>query len=379
MPHKLSIRHILFAGILLLFAVQLMQDKFNLIKLKPLGGDVHIPEKVSIGTHGWFSGEYQEKQEIYLNETFGFRNMAIRLYNQIAFSLFNTAKANSVIIGKENYLFEDKYIDAYYGSDYIGEDSIRSRMEKMAFINDTLTKQGKTLLLVFAAGKGSYFPEYFPESHRQEKKQTNHPVYLSEALKHHIPTIDFHTYFIEHKNKSAHPLYPKYGIHWSMYGMALVADSIIRFLEHERNIDMPNIFWTQITYNYPKDFDYDIAEGMNLLFALPSEKMAYPNIQSEPDSGKTKPALLTIADSFYWGLFHSPFSQTFSHHQFWFYNKQVYSEQIPANTFSEQLNLKEQIDKHDIIMIMCTESNLPNLGWGFVENMYQLYHPETEK
>jgi hypothetical protein len=34
--------------------------------------------------------------------------------NQFAFHLFNKAKANGVIIGKENYLYEEKYINFYY-------------------------------------------------------------------------------------------------------------------------------------------------------------------------------------------------------------------------------------------------------------------------
>jgi hypothetical protein len=33
--------------------------------------------------------------------------------NQLAFSLFNKAKANGAVVGKENYLYEENYIKAY--------------------------------------------------------------------------------------------------------------------------------------------------------------------------------------------------------------------------------------------------------------------------
>ena len=65
-----------------------------------------------------------------------------------------------VVIGKENYLYEKGYIDAFFGVDFIGHDSIAISAYKLKMIQDTLAKLNKTLLIILAPGKGDFFPEY---------------------------------------------------------------------------------------------------------------------------------------------------------------------------------------------------------------------------
>ncbi|HEY9114980.1 MAG TPA: hypothetical protein VIN10_09770 [Bacteroidales bacterium] len=342
--------------------------------MKPLKGAITEPEKATFSFSGWFSGDYQEKEETYLNESFGFRSWFIRINNQIAFSLFNKAKANGVIIGKENYLYEDNYIKAYYGTDFIGKDSIEQRMQRLKFLQDTLGKLDKSLIMVFAAGKGSFYPEFFPEEKKKEKGLTNYEVYVEIAKNLHLNFIDFNDYFLKNKKTSAYPLYPQFGIHWSYYGTCLAADSMIRYIEKLRNIDMPNLYWDEIEIENAHGTDVDIADGMNTLFNPRTFKMAYPKIQFQADSGKVKPSILVIADSYYWGMYNFGISSLFSTSHFWFYNNQVYPEsfQNPINT--SQINLKEQIEQHDIIIILATEATLPGFGWGFIEDAYKFFN-----
>lgn len=368
-----TIKGFLFCIILGLLLIPIIQSKFEFVKLTPLKGAIVQPEKKYINAKDWFSGDYQLQEEKYLNETFGFRNLFIRINNQIAFSLFNKAKANGVIIGKKNYLYEENYIKAYYGADFIGVDSITHRIERLKFIQDTLSKLNKTLIVVFAAGKGSFYPEYFPKEYLREKGKTNYEYHVKLAKEFGLNYIDFNSYFIENKNKSKYPLYPQYGIHWSNYGACLAADSMIRYIEKIRDIDMPNLYWNKIETADAKESDYDIADGMNLKFKLKSFKMAYPVIQIQSDSGKIKPSAIVIADSYYWLMFGNTFSRALSDNQFWFYNKQVYPEYYKNGLETSQVNLKEEIQKHDIFIILATEATLPELGWGFIENTYDLF------
>lgn len=363
----------LFLIILFLLAIPTIQDKFNFMKLDELNGAVVQPEQKLFTMKDWFSGEYQLKEEEYLNGTFGFRNLFIRLNNQIAFSLFNKAKANGVVIGKNNYLYEEGYINAYYGTDFIGIDSITHRIERLKFLQDTLSKLNKTIIVVFAAGKGSFYPEYIPEEYIKEKSNTNYEFYINLAKKYDLNYIDFNRYFIENKNTAKYPLYPKYGIHWSYYGACLVADSMIRYIEKIRNIDMPNLYWKDIELAEARESDYDIGNGMNLLFYLPSNKMAYPDVQIQSDSGKVKPSVLVISDSFYWTMYGTSFTKALSKNHFWFYNKQVYPEFYQNGLETNQVNLKDEINNHDIIIIMGTDASLPRIGWGFIENAYDLF------
>lgn len=371
---KVKIQEGLLLLILLLLIIPYIQGKFDFVKLEPLKGAITQPEKRYFNSADWFSGEYQVQEEKYINETFGFRSLFIRINNQLAFSLFNKAKANGVIIGKQNYLYEENYIKSFYGTDFIGMDSVTHRMQRLKYIQDTLAKLNKNIILVFAAGKGSFYPEYFPEKYKIKNGITNYETHVELAQKMGLNYIDFNKYFIENKHKSKYPLYPQYGIHWSYYGMCLAADSIVRFIEKARNIDMPNLYWNDVEMADPKETDYDIADGMNILLTLKSFKMAYPHIQFQSDSGKTKPSVLVISDSFYWGMFGSGIiTKSFSDNHFWFYNKEVYPSNNQSLLETSQLNLKEEIAKHDVIIIMATEATLPGFGWGFIENTYDLF------
>jgi hypothetical protein len=98
--------------------------------------------------------------------------------------------------------------------------------------------------------------------------------------------------------------------------------------------------------------------------------MAYPQIQFESDSDKTKPSLLVIADSFYWGIYGMGWGNLFSDNHFWYYNKEIY----PENLNVENVNLQDEILKYDIILILSADANLPNLGWGFIENGYDVFY-----
>ena len=368
---KGKIKEILLIFILLVLVFPAIQKMFNIIKVEWLKGAIIKIDKKELTTYNWFSGEYQEQSEKYFNENFGFRNAFIRLNNEIGFDFFRKAKANGVIIGKNDYLFEENYIKAYYGTDFIGKDSIDNRMNQLKYVQDTLKKLNKNIILIFAAGKGSYYPEYIPDKFRVKKRMTNYDYHLKLAKDFKINYIDFNDYFLKNKHKCKYPLYPQYGIHWSKYGMCLAADSIIRYIEKMRNIDMNNLYWKKVDIENPKDEDYDIANGMNLIFKLKSFKMGYPQIKFENVKSKVKPNLLVVSDSYYWGMFNFGISTVFNKSHFWYYNKEVYPETFSKPLFTSDIDLKKEINDHDVIIIMSTQATMTDLGWGFIEKLYQ--------
>ncbi len=368
---KGKIKEILLIFILLVLVFPAIQKMFNIIKVEWLKGAIIKIDKKELTTYNWFSGEYQEQSEKYFNENFGFRNAFIRLNNEIGFDFFRKAKANGVIIGKNDYLFEENYIKAYYGTDFIGKDSIDQRMDRLKYVQDTLKKLNKNIILIFAAGKGSYYPEYIPDKFKVKKRMTNYDYHLKLAKDFKINYIDFNDYFLKNKHKCKHPLYPQYGIHWSKYGMCLAADSIIRYIEKMRNIDMNNLYWKKVDIENPKDEDYDIANGMNLIFKLKSFKMGYPQIKFENAKSKVKPNLLVVSDSYYWGMFNFGISNVFNKSHFWYYNKEVYPETFSKPLFTSDIDLKKEINDHDVIIIMSTQATMTDLGWGFIEKLYQ--------
>lgn len=367
-------KKLLLAITFVIMFIHMIYNNFNFIKIPTLKGDVRIPEKPIFNNSNWFSGDYQIKQEEYMNCMFGFRSLYVRLNNQIDFSFFKKINANGVVLGKENYLYEEKYIQAYYGQDFMGLDSINHILEQLKFVSDRLAKRGKQLIVIFAPSKASFYPEYIPDTFSKVNDSTNYKFLSSAAIQASLNVIDFNKWFIKNKNRSRYPLYPKYANHWSNYGAVLAADSIINYIQYLKNMDMPNLIYNKVDMKQPFGIDYDIANGMNLLLKFKSSDMAYARISTETSKNKNRPAVLVVSDSFYWDMYYFGISKSFKNDHFWYYNAEVYPESHKNKTLVKNLNLAEQIDKHDVFIVMATESSLPKIGWGFFERMEDFFN-----
>jgi hypothetical protein len=366
-------KHFILGAIIFVLAFPMIQKHTGIVHEIGLKGAIVKAPKPGLSIRAWFDAEYQEKMETYLNESFGLRDYFVRINNQIAFTFFRKAKANGVIIGKQNYLFEENYIKAYYGEDFIGEDSILHQVQRFKYVQDTLQKLNKQLIMVLAAGKGSFYPEYFPEKYKTVKGKTNYEYYAKYARECGINCIDFNRYFLENKKSSPCPLYPRYGIHWSSYGAFKVIDSLISYTEEKLGYDFADVSLNEIIWAKAIDSDYDIADGMNLFFKLKRPIMAYPQFTISRDTSHSGPSLLVISDSFYWVLYNMHIAQAFSNEHFWFYNKEIYPESFTSPADTRNINLRDEIARHDVIIIMATEATLRRFGWRFIEESFEVF------
>src|SRR5688572_27874255 len=355
---KNGVKYSLLTIIMAFLFMPLMQENFNLSKVRPLQGD-YLPEKdIRFTQEGWFSKKFQEQKEKHIKDHFGYHNTYVRLRNQIYFSLFNKAMANGIVIGKKNYLYEHAYIDAYYGSDFIGVDSMRKKMLMVDYVADTLRKINKSLILVFTPGKGAYYSEFIPDHMKQQQGITNLEVVTALSKELDVPYINFHSWFIEQKNKSTYPLMARYGIHWSQYGSMVAWDSVHRYIEKIHGIDIPNLRWEKLNQRMAFGTDMDIENGMNLLFGLKPEIMAYPEMLMNDTIGNTKPSVLVIGDSFYWQVYGAGVSQLYKRSDFWYYFKSAHSPRYDHGKPIEEVDIMDEIKQHDVIIVMSTDIHL---------------------
>lgn len=368
-------KNILFAIVMLFLLLPLIQQKLKLFK----EGELHKvipPEEPVLSLKNYFNGEYQEKKETYFNNYFGFRKLCVRLNNQIDYSLFNKANAKRVIVGKDNYLYEENYIETYLGKHFIGHDKIAEKVKKLRKVQDTLKKLDIDLFIAIAPSKAIYYSEYIPDKYfKTEKTITNREVYLKEFAENQINFIEFDSWFLKMKDTVKYPLFPKTGVHWSRYGEFLAIDSIINYIEYKRQVKLPKMMIDKIEISKePKGVDNDIEKAMNLLFEIPNVEMAYPQYSVMSDSTTTPTKMLVVGDSFYWDMFLLGFSEKlFDNGQFWYYNKRVdHSDPTTPKTVSE-LNVQKEVEKNNVVMIMITDSNLPGFAFGFIDNLYDIY------
>lgn len=346
------------------------------VKEAKLDGAVVYKPDAPFKLAGWWDGTWQMQKEEFLNEQFGGRNFFVRLQHELDFRIFNKGHAKGVVIGKENYLYERDYIQTYFGKDFLGDELLSSYLDKIKRSQDILASHGKTQVLVLAPGKGSFYPEYFPSEYDSIKRgPTNYDAMIRMAYEKKINFIDLSTYLRSLKSKSPYLLYPKYGVHWSSYAVALAQDTITRYIEKARHIRMPHLIWNEVSFEKARDIDYDIGSGMNLLSYLNGPKMAYPHLFTDSAQATSRTSLLVISDSFYWGLYKIGYSTLFSGCHFWYYFNELYGAHYQPPTLISKVKFADEVAQHEVIMLMATEKNLPGVGWGFVDEVLNQIPP----
>lgn len=365
----------MFGILLLLMSLPMIQHFTQFANEKGLKGAVINSSYDTLTVKNWLTQDYQKNTAKYVNDNVGFRPDFVRINNQIDFSLYRKANAKGVIIGKEWYLYEYNYIRAYLGQDFVGDSIIEEKTRRLKFIQDTLKKQGKELLVVFAIGKGSYLPEFFPDSIQMTKTRTNYEAYIENFENSGIQFIDFQRWFLDKKDTTKYPIYGKGGIHWSKYAEILAADSILKKMKSMSNLSFPDLIidgFDVETKN--KNGDYDIGEGLNILGQAETFPMAYPRFRIEnPENNKSK--TLFVADSYYWGMFNYGFSKNlFNDGQFWFYNQAIYPDSFEEPLYVNDINVQKEVEKNDIIILLSTDANLYKFAFGFIDELYESYH-----
>lgn len=367
-------KNILVLGILLLLFLPLLQQTFVLFPLKPLKGAYTLPGRPEFSFRQYFTSEFQESYNNYLEQRIGFRPVLVRINNQVAFTLFRMALANAVIIGKHHYLYEENYIKAYTGTDFQGKEKWDGFTYKLKYISDYLESKGTYLIVVFAPGKGTYFPEYIPERFLPDSMATTNCGYLLDKLgERNIRILDFNRYFVQQKHISPYPLYPKTGIHWSNYGEALALDSIISMMEHLKNRGMTDFGWSEVIMSSDLQTpDDDIGEGMNLLFPISHYAMPYPRFYFREDSSTYKPVVITVTDSYYWNLHGRGIPQRiYEADKFWYYFQTAHGP-YPKDQLVKDLDILGELISADFVILMATDANLYKFDFGFTDTVYDL-------
>jgi len=367
-----SLRFILFS---ILFAVLLlpeMQNLFNFVELKPLTGEFVPTQKQPFSVATWLEGDFQKTYERFYEEQVGFRNFFIRAYNQMDYSLFNEAHGGDIIVGKKGYLFQKQYLDAHAGMDFIGEVEIEKQVNRAATIAAQLKQKGILLIIAFAPSKADFFPEYVPASYeKKENSTTNYEVFRKKLIEKNLPFIDFNGWFSDLKANTPYPLYPKQGIHWSQYGVYIVVDSLLKYVQATAGLDLNKLYCDSIPVSYElKSTDYDLGDLSNVLFEMPHEKMPYPVLRIENNPTRQRPNMLAIGDSYYWNILNTEVpKKIFSRGNFWYYNHDVHADSLPRTEVVNLQTFLTEVERQQVILILQTESNLGNLGFGFFENV----------
>ncbi|MCX6199529.1 MAG: hypothetical protein NTY88_09955 [Bacteroidetes bacterium] len=366
-----TVKNLLLVPFFVLLWGPILQDNLHIFKGGELKGSYTLPSDISFDFKNWFDGTYSEKKGEFLSYCFGIRPDFVRIYNQLKFWTFKTSVNEKIIVGKDNYLYEHTYLDEYFGKSYIGEEKINNNIRDLKELQDTLAAHGILLYTVFAPGKGSFYPEFIPESsYEPMKPHTNYASYISACKKSEINFLDFRAWFLAMKDTSRYRLYPRCGVHWSLYGDYLAFDSIVHYVEKKTGKNLPDLILDSIELSVkPRNRDYDAGDGLNLITQFYDDTLAYPIYHADRNINDQM-ASLTIGDSYYFVMYGYTAPVIFKEVDFWYYFNEWWSY---YGRKSSKENLKEEISRHQVVCLMFTDGSLSGFPFGFSESALKAF------
>jgi len=331
----------------------------------------------SLSIKSWYNKSFQKELEDYFDQNLGFKSFLIKTDNQFNFLLFNEIhqKTNSkIIVGENNYLFENNYIKSYIGRDYRDTEILEDRIKSLAELQDELMQLGKTFVFLIAPSKASFYSEHIPEELIYKTADAdplnNYKRILPLLNKYNINYIDGLEYLLDKKEKSQYPLFPKGGTHWTRYASCLVSNEVLSELDNigYEPIDLLNCENVDI-YHEPKDEDRDLIDLANLW----SKKIFYEDLAYPKKSTSTESLndinLLMIGDSFSWGIMHNlKNGKSLENYNLYYYFNSDYDMAGNMKPVSkDNTTLKEEILKQDLVIIESNEASLKDIGFGFID------------
>ena len=380
-----SVKHIILVLILGTMIIPAIQGYFTFVGEQPLHGDFQAVEPLKLNQENWMNGSYQDKEVLRIEQELGFHNTLVRLNNQLNFSIFGKPGAEGIIKGKNGQYYEADYIRAWTGDDYIGELLLDKKLRQLRYLQRHLKDSlNIDLVLVLEPGKASVYPEDIPDRFtKAEPGASNYDYICKRAEELDIELINFNEYFIEIKDTARYPVYPKMGTHWSEFAMWYAADSLIKYIEYVRGIDMPEVIKDGIVISDSlRTSDNDIGVTLNLLFEPDYDPMPYPEYHFSIDyETHTQPCVLAIADSYYWNIYNTKIPEKlFSNLDFWYFYRTIYPDtwfarllDKDAEVIVDDIDLQDEVEKMDVVLLMMTERFLYKFDRGFIDDLYRIY------
>lgn len=351
---------------------QFVQFFTQAIPLKPLHG-VTVEKTISrFNGESWFSFDFQQSIQHYIGDNFGFRPFFIRLNNQLFYSVFQESTNEAVVVGKENYLFETKYIDSYLGDDFYGYESIYSNFIKLQVVNNFLKKWNTELLIAVAPNKANFFSEYLPAYFKPQNKISNYEYFMNKFHESNYNIIDINAWFKRIKGKKEFPLVSKQGTHYSHYGASLFADSLLKQIEYSIDRKMHHFEIDGFDFSKPEDdTDHDLENYLNIFTSSDQNAYASPSsFNIIPNEDNYKPKMIVIGDSFFWLIYQEYLMSCFKEVNFWYYFKTVFSWELGMMLPTDEFDVVHAAVNTDVIVILTSVTNMEELGFGFIDQMY---------
>lgn len=168
---------------------------------------------------GSWNDNYLSDTATWFSDHFFLRQELISLNNRISAVLFQTSGEDSVIMGKEGWLYFHSTLDDYTGQNPMTDKELSAAAHNLELMALYCREQGKDFVFIIAPNKNSLYPQFMPD---YGVVAGEHDARKLLSRLNNTPVIDLFTAF----GNESEILYFKTDSHWNSKGAALAADLI---------------------------------------------------------------------------------------------------------------------------------------------------------
>jgi hypothetical protein len=359
----------------------------KLLEEAPLSGAFDIPSRPKLTLNAILSRQFQTDLEKYIEYHMTTRKFLTRVYNQLLYTAFHSSDSKAVMIGRNDYLFETNYPEAYFSElTDLEKIQIQNNISKLILLNDLLAKRGITLVVRMSPSKAEYYTEFLPRPYDRfaQMKRTHqygenwYQVFTRTIRSTDLLYYDRHDEMqdLKHDGKI---LFTKGGTHWSLLPMADYINGLNALLEQSLDKKLGRIEAVRndvITGKMGTPDDSDIWNICWNALSVPPEYPS-PNMTFQTIPGESTVRVFTIGQSFTWGLLNTIYAAkdpVWSETYFSYYNGRVlhFDAETPHGVqISDKTEDYAQYLQTDVFLIELLECGTGENQFEFVDHMLQ--------
>jgi len=365
---------------------KLITDR-RIIQEDDLRGVYEKPKITDLTLDTLLSRQFQTEFEKYVEFQITPRLTLTRVYNQLLHTAFHSTDSKSVLIGRDDYLFEKNYPTAFFSElTPIDKANLEIQINKTHMLKELLKQRGITLVVRMSPSKAAHYSEFLPRPYdrfNQMKKSGEYGDNWYQAFTKIIHTTDIPFYdrnaYLQDLKHDGKIVFAKGGTHWTLLPLAEYINGLNMFIEDLTGKKLGRIVISNEEVITGRMGTVDDCDIWNICWNAVSVSPDYPspNITFQTIPGDSSLRVFTVGQSFTWGLLNTVYS---SEHPVWsetyfsYYNGKVhhYNSETPRGVqISDKTEDYEQYLKMDIVMIEFLESGPGDQQFEFVDHLLQ--------
>lgn len=348
---------------------------------KELSGVYTKYDKPEFSLEGYQSGEYQTQMDNYYSANYSAHNLAVRIYNQVRYTAFGIS--DSVVVGRDGYLYEKSYIRETMGVDgaiLLSDEELKSLAGQILAIQELAEEQGKGFLFVITPSKADYEQGNIPKNYmymdasysQVDRNYIRLKAAFDELGVHYIDSNEF----LSEEGLGA-PVFYETGIHWTRVAAIDTMNEMTGWLNEQYGYRIPQVKVEDIiaSETTEDDQDQDLYRLLNVYYAK-KDALYYTPVESiETQDESDKPAIFVQGGSFTNKLMQiAADNQMFSEAMQEFYAEWLQDYNRGTGVGTGDLScpeLGDAINQADIIILETNVENVTGLMPEMYDSIYQ--------